>query len=80
MLAQEARRSTDATAPVPELVDIVSNWPTDATEVLRTVPVPVHYRQGIHDGLWNVSPTEVKRFAATCSSAPRVNYGIFLNS
>lgn len=65
-------RSHAAGAPAPrrELIDIVTAWPRDAAALLARVAVPVHYRQGEGDALWQVDEGEVAGFTAACAAAP----------
>lgn len=68
-----ASHIADVPAPKAELVDIVSTWHEEVSDVAARITVPVHYRQGGADGLWIVSETEVKNFAAALVSAPYVD-------
>ena len=69
------RRSHEADAPAPrqELIDVVTAWPDDAEAWLAKVNVPIQYRQGGDDALWQVNAGEIKRFAAACVAAPFVD-------
>lgn len=73
MSAADAARSANALTPRQDLIDIASDWPGQAVQVLAAVKVPIHYRQADHDRLWVVSHEEVREFASACSSAARVD-------
>ncbi len=65
--------AANATAPNAELLDIVSRWHVQASDVLGNIAVPVHYRQAEHDHPWICGQDEIDGFASALSSSPRVD-------
>lgn len=71
--APAASHVADAPTPRAELIEIVTGWPEHVREVLAAIVVPVHYRQGADDALWQVDAAQVAAFADGCSAAPWVD-------
>jgi pimeloyl-ACP methyl ester carboxylesterase len=68
-----ASHVANTTAPRVELVDIVGTWQDHVRDVLGSITVPVHYRQGEHDHLWIVGEGEVADFKSALTASPSVD-------